>query len=187
MFISFQPEVQIVDQFTEPIWYIVTADSSSGDQEVMTVTCDQSEGTCSASSPLLEAADYTVSISAMNIVGGSDSTIYPNEIRTLSCTPHINTHTPNNILTNTHTHTHTHTQFRRVPPTMIHPSHLRTASHQSCVPHHWTCLTPPGVWSVMGLIHPTPSSLIQWMVLSTPCFSYLSWSPPQPTTSRPVF
>ena len=147
------------------------------------MTCDQSEGTCSALFPLLESADYTVSISARNIVGGSDTTIYPNGICMLSCTICSNMYTPNNLLT----HTHTHTQFHQALPTMIHPSHLRTASHQSCVPHHWTCPTPPGVWSAMGLIHPTPSSPIQWMVVSTPCFSYLSWSPPQPTTSRPVF
>ena len=51
------------------------------------MTCEQSEGTCSASFPLLESADYTVSISAMNIVGGSDTIIYPNEICMLSCTP----------------------------------------------------------------------------------------------------
>ena len=44
------------------------------------MTCDQSEGTCSASFPLLEAADYTVSISAMDVVGKSNTTIYPNEI-----------------------------------------------------------------------------------------------------------
>ena len=66
------------------------------------MTCDQSEGTCSASFPLLEAADYTVSISARNIVGGSDTTIYPNGICMLSCTP-ICTH----LINYSHTHTHT--------------------------------------------------------------------------------
>ena len=64
------------------------------------MTCDQSEGTCSALFPLLEAADYTVSISAMNIVGGSDTTIYPNGICMLSCTP-ICTH----LINYSHTHT----------------------------------------------------------------------------------
>ena len=68
------------------------------------MACDQSEGTCSASFPLLEAADYTVSISARNIVGGSDTTIYPNGICMLSCTP-ICTH----LINYSHTHTHTHT------------------------------------------------------------------------------
>ena len=66
------------------------------------MTCDQSEGTCSASFPLFESADYTVSISAMNIVGGSDTTIYPNGICMLSCTPHTS------LFANTHTYTHTH-------------------------------------------------------------------------------
>ena len=46
------------------------------------MTCDQSEGTCSALFPLLESSKYTVSISARNTVGGSDTTIYPNEICT---------------------------------------------------------------------------------------------------------
>ena len=77
---TFQPEIQITHQFIEPIWYIVTVDSSTGDQEVMTVTCDQSEITCSVLFPLLGAADYTVSISAMNIVGESNIAAYPNEI-----------------------------------------------------------------------------------------------------------
>ena len=95
MLCFFQPEIQIIDKLTEPIWYIVTLNSSIGDQDIRNVTCDQSEGTCSVLFPLLEAADYTVSISAMNIVGGSDITIYPNEICTLNILhviAHMHTH-----------------------------------------------------------------------------------------------
>ena len=77
---TFQPEIQITHQFIEPVWYLVTVDSSTGDQDNRNVTCDQSEGTCSALFPLLEAADYTLSISAMNIVGESNIAAYPNEI-----------------------------------------------------------------------------------------------------------
>ena len=97
-----QPEIHVTSKFTATNLYMVAVSSNTGEQEVMNITCDQSLTTCSASFPLLKAADYTVSISARNIVGGSDTAIYPNGICMLSCTP---------ICTRLKTYTHIHTSF----------------------------------------------------------------------------